>query len=92
MDPSIADILESGQKGHLLESRKSHQLMCHYVYVISFCLLAPTSASQQDPYTLLGVKKSASQSEIKKAYYQVNTSCQHINEFMDAWLSIIGAQ
>ncbi|KAF8995885.1 hypothetical protein BGZ52_011597, partial [Haplosporangium bisporale] len=32
-------------------------------------LKAPTNASQQDPYTLLGIKKSASQSEIKKAYY-----------------------
>ncbi|KAG0368216.1 hypothetical protein BC939DRAFT_466308 [Gamsiella multidivaricata] len=37
----------------------------------SFHASAPTSASQQDPYTLLGVKKTASQSEIKKAYYQL---------------------
>jgi DnaJ-class molecular chaperone len=42
---------------HLIESFDSH--------------IAPSSASQQDPYTLLGVKKTASQGEIKKAYYQV---------------------
>ncbi|KAF9580891.1 hypothetical protein BGW38_002278, partial [Lunasporangiospora selenospora] len=35
----------------------------------NFHASAPTSASQQDPYSLLGVKKTASQAEIKKAYY-----------------------
>ncbi|KAG0251200.1 hypothetical protein BG011_007795 [Mortierella polycephala] len=33
--------------------------------------LKASSANQQDPYTLLGVKKTASQGEIKKAYYQL---------------------
>ena len=40
----------------------------------SFHSSASSAASAKDPYDVLGVKKEASNSEIKKSYYQVGVS------------------
>lgn len=42
----------------------------HVVYKLSFHTSAPAS-SKQDFYQILGVPRTATQKEIKKAYYQV---------------------
>ena len=42
----------------------------HAVYTLSFHTSAPSS-SKQDFYQILGVPRTATQKEIKKAYYQV---------------------
>lgn len=56
----------------------------HAVSTLSFHTSAPVS-SKQDFYQVLGIPRTATQKEIKKAYYQVSFALKYIHS--SYWLS-----